>query len=68
MEQEELDKQLLETETPSRLPEVPTEVPVPASRKSHNLCYSIISIVRIVLFIFILSSCLSYFRDKNKRR
>ena len=36
LEQEELDKQLLETEEPGKLPEVPVEVPVPAARKLNS--------------------------------
>ena len=40
MEQEELDKQLLDT-TPEHLPEVPTEVPVAAPRKTLTICFSL---------------------------
>lgn len=37
MEQEELDKQLLDTEPAGALPEVPTaDVPVPAPRKFRS--------------------------------
>ena len=39
MEQEELDKQLLDT-TPEHLPEVPTEVPVATPRKTLTICFS----------------------------